>query len=86
MKRILIQIDEETHQGLKARASREKRSIADVVRESIAANRRNRPIRSVDDFSFVGSGSSPADRKDRTSQNHDRALASAFSARRRKRK
>ena len=86
MRRILIQIDEETHLGLKARASREGRSIADLVRESIAANRRNLPARSIDDFSFVGSGSSAGDRKDRTSENHDRALVSAFSARRRKRK
>jgi len=86
MKRILIQIDEATHQGLKARASREGRSIADLVRESIAGNRRNEPARSLEDFSFVGSGSLPADRKDRTSQNHDGALARAFSSRPRKRK
>jgi hypothetical protein len=34
--------------------------------------------RSIEEFSFVGSGSSAADRKDRTSENHDRALADAI--------
>jgi hypothetical protein len=84
MKRLLIQVDEETHQVLKARASHERRSVADLVRESIALNRRNDAARSIDDFSFVGSGSSTADRKDRTSETHDRALASAFSRRKRR--
>jgi hypothetical protein len=83
MRRLLIQVDEETHQVLKARALRERRSVADLVRESIAMNRPNDAARSIGDFSFVGSGSSTADRKDRTSENHDRALASAFSRRKR---
>ena len=86
MRRIPIQIDEETYQTLTARAYREDRSIADLVRESIAMNTRNGPSHSIDHFSFVGSGSAPADRKDRTSERHDRALADAFAARRRKRK
>lgn len=85
MKRIPIQIDEETHRALKARALREGRSIADLIRESIAVNRRNATPRSIDDYSFVGSGSSAADRKERTSENHDRALAAAFATRRRRR-
>ena len=85
MRRIPIQIDEETYQTLKARAYREDRSIADLVRESIAMNTRNGPP-SIDHFSFVGSGSAPADQKDRTSEQHDRALADAFAGRRRKRK
>ena len=86
MRRIPIQIDEETYHALKARAHREDRSIADLVRESIAMNTRNGPPRSIDHFLFVGSGSATADRKDRTSEQHDRALADAFASRRRKRK
>jgi hypothetical protein len=86
MRRIPIQLDEDTYQALKARAYREDRSIADLVRESIAMNTRNGPPPSIDHFSFVGSGSAPADRNDRTSEQHDRALADAFASRRRKRK
>jgi len=86
MRWIPIQIEESTYQALKARALRERRSIADLIRESIIANRQNLLPRSVEDFSFVDSGASPADRKDRTSENHDRVLAEAFAARSRKRK
>jgi hypothetical protein len=42
---------------------------------------KNEPPRSIDQFSFVGSGSAPTDRKERTSEHHDRALAGAFAAR-----
>lgn len=86
MRRIPIQIDEATYQALKTRAFREGRSIADLVRESIAVNTRNVTPRSIDDFSFIGSGSSPDDRKNRTSERHDNALAIAFESRRKKRK
>jgi predicted CopG family antitoxin len=86
VRRLPIQIDDEMYQLLKARAFREGRSIADLIRESIALNSRNAPPRSIEVFSFVGSGSSPADRKERTSERHDRALANAFAARMRKRK
>ena len=86
MRRIPIQIDEETYESLKTRAIREGRSIADLVRESIAMNRRNVAPRSVEEFSFVGSGSSPSDRKERTSENHDRALAIALAPGRRRKK
>jgi hypothetical protein len=86
MRRIPIQIDEATYQALKTRAFREGRSIADLVRESIAVNTRNVTAHTIDDFSFVGSGSSPHDRKDRTSERHDDALATAFASRRKKRK
>lgn len=86
MRRIPIQIEEETYQALKARAFREGRSIADIVRESIALANRNARPRSIEDFTFVGSGSNPADRKERTSENHDRALAEAYDRRQKKRR
>ncbi|HEY6138292.1 MAG TPA: hypothetical protein VI670_11060 [Thermoanaerobaculia bacterium] len=86
MRRIPIQIDEETYQALKARAFREDRSIADLVRESIALNSGRVPPSSIDQFSFVGSGWSAADRKDRTSERHHRAVVSAFAARGRRKK
>jgi plasmid stability protein len=82
MRRIAIEIDDEMHQALKARASRERRSIADLIRESIAMTLRNTTPRSSEEFGFVGSGYCAADRKDLTSENHDRALANAFSVRR----
>ena len=85
MRRIPIQIDDETYQALKSRAVR-RRFIADLVRESIVMNRRNMAPRSIEEWSFVGSGYCAADRKERTSENHDRALAEAFSVRRRRRK
>jgi hypothetical protein len=86
MRRIPIQIDEDMYQSLKARSFREGRSIADLVRESIAINGKESAPRSIDQFSFVGSGSCAADRKERTSERHDRALANAFGPRKRKKK
>jgi hypothetical protein len=86
VRRIPIQLDETAYQALKARAFREHRSIADLIRESIALNQRNVPPRSIDDFSFIGSGSAPSDRTDRTSERHDEALAQALAPRRAKRK
>jgi len=86
MRRIPIQITEETYQALKARAFREGRSIADLVRESIAMNNKGLAPRSIDQFSFVGSGSCPADRKDRTSERHHAAVAGAFASRGKRKK
>lgn len=56
--------------------------IDEDTRESIPMNGRNERPRSIDHFSFVGSGSAPTDGKERTSEHHDRALAGAFAARR----
>ncbi|HUP50077.1 MAG TPA: hypothetical protein VNA04_14930 [Thermoanaerobaculia bacterium] len=38
--------------------------------------------RSIDDFTFVGSGRGAGDREERVSENHDLALAGAFASRR----
>lgn len=80
MRRILIQIDEETYRALKLRARHEKRSVASIVRETIAVPAR-RAI-TVEDFGFVGSGEASDDRRKNVSENHDRELAAAFSSRR----
>jgi hypothetical protein len=48
--------------------------------QSTAMNGRNGPPRSIAQFSFVASGSAPTDRKKRTSEHHDRALADAIAA------
>lgn len=85
MRRIPIQLDEKTYLALKERAFRERRSIAELVRESVAAHQKV-DRRSIEQFSFVGSGSSPADRRQRISEDHDRALARAFSPRGKSRK
>lgn len=86
MRRIPIQLDEATYRALKLRAFREGRSIAALVRESVAKHLDPARPGSIDDFSFVGSGSSTRDRAERTSENHDRALADASRPSRRARK
>ena len=74
------------YEALKARAFRERRSIAELVRESLTAHLQDSPPRAIGEFSFVGAGSSRTDRRDKTSEAHDRALAVAFASRRSKRK
>ena len=85
MRRIPIQIDEETYRALKRRAFEEGRSIAAIVRDSLSRMSAHRP-RTIDDFVFVGSGEGKGDARSRVSERHDQALADAFSPRRRKRR
>lgn len=77
MRRIPIQLDEETYKALKRRAFEENRSIASLVRESVA--RMLTPgIRSIEDFSFVASGRAANRPAVPVSEDHDRALADAI--------
>ena len=84
MRRIPIQLHEDMYRALKKRAFEEGRSIASIVRQSVAKHMAPNAPRSAGDFAFIGSGKSSRDRVDRVSENHDAALADAFSARRRR--
>ena len=85
MRRIPIQFDEEIYRTLKRRAFEEQRSIASIVRESVERFVSRRKPLTIADFTFVGAGRNPSDRKDRTSENHDEALAEAIVYRKKKR-
>jgi len=84
MRRIPIQLDDKTYAALKRRAAQQGRSIAAIVRESLGRYVDDRALTSGD-FTFVGSGRNASDRKQRTSERHDDALAEAIAPRRKKR-
>lgn len=82
MKRSIIQLDEDTHRRLRARAFREQRSIAAVVRELVAAgldaeSPRRPPLR-LEAITSVRAGRSKPGHAEPVSEQHDDALASAF--------
>jgi hypothetical protein len=80
MKRILVQLDEETARTLRERAFRQNRSIASLVREFVATGlgaggggrQRRRP------FLSVAVGRSTRSRTSVVSEKHDAALSAAF--------
>ena len=81
MKRALIQFDEETYLKLRQTAFDAKKSVSAVVREMVdkglAAGKR-KTYKSVQDFSFVGAGSSDPGGLAPVSERHDDALAAIY--------
>ena len=86
MRRIPIQIDDQTYDWLRKRAFDEKRSIASIVRECLEEKSSARPKWTIADFKFVGAGSSKDENPRHVSKNHDEAYAEAIISRWRKRK
>ncbi len=85
MKRTQIQLDDATHEAVRRRAFEQGRSMASIVRETLAeafGTRRARPRRTIEDFTFVGKGSDPTPPQDvPVSEDHDRWYAEAVSGR-----
>ena len=81
MKRTLIQLDDETHRRLRQRAFKERRSMAAVVRDLVAAgldaNPDRRPLR-LQQMASVRAGRSKQGRLAPVSKRHDEALAVTF--------
>lgn len=84
MKRTQLQLDDETFERLRSRAHAERRSIAALVREAIerAGPQPARPR--LQDFQFVGAGKSARPPGRPVSEDHDRVLAEAAAAPRRR--
>jgi plasmid stability protein len=82
MKRTLVQFDSETHQKLRLQAFRERRSLAAVVRDLVAAGLageggHSKPA-SIREFASVRAGRSTAGAATPVSEHHDAAIAEAF--------
>ena len=81
MKRTQIQLDDATYEAVRRRAFEEGRSMASVVRESLARTFGTAPpeVRTtIEDFTFVGVGSDPNPPEDLpVSEDHDRWYAQA---------
>ena len=82
MRRLLVQLDEETHRKLRQRAFRQERSVSSVVREIVVKTlegdaARDRPTR-ISQFASVRAGRSKQGRLSPISEKHDEALATAF--------
>ena len=83
MKRTQIQLEDETYQLLRRRASEQGKCLSALVREILeeslgaAPQRLQTPKRRlrIEDFTFIGSGRSKPSRWDPISENHDEALA-----------
>ena len=82
MKRLLVQLDEDTVRKLRERAFRQERSISSLVREMVvktlegdAARGRSRRF---SQFLSVRAGRSKQGRLSPISEEHDEALATAF--------
>lgn len=84
MRRTLIQLDEATYRRVRERAFREERSMSSVIREIVRAaldDDRPAPRASrLGEFASVGAGRSKPPRGRPVSEDHDAALAAAFSA------
>ena len=81
MKRVLIQLDEESFEVLRQRAFEEKKSIAGVIRElirkEVSPSTRQKQL-SIKDFRFIGAGKSVPGSLKSVSERHDQALEEAF--------
>ena len=81
MKRTQIQLDEATYEAVRRRAFDEGRSMASVVRETLARTFGTAPPearKTIEDFTFVGIGSDPNPPEDvPVSEDHDRWYAEA---------
>jgi plasmid stability protein len=81
MKRTLIQLDEETHRRLRQKAFKERRSMAAVVREMVAAGLDadpDRHPRRLQQMASVRAGRSKQGRLAPVSERHDETLAATF--------
>jgi len=85
VKRTQIQLDDATYEAVRRRAFDEGRSMASVVRESLARTFGTAPPEArttIEDFTFVGIGSDPSPPKDLpVSEDHDRWYAQAVHGR-----
>lgn len=82
MKRVLIQLDEDSHRKLRQRAFRQERSVSSVIREIVSnslAEEASRERRThVRQFASVRAGRSKQGRLSPVSEKHDDALAAAI--------
>jgi plasmid stability protein len=82
MKRLLIQLDEDSHRKLRQRAFRQERSISSIVRDMISkglADGTSQPRRThIRQFASVRAGRSKQGRLAPVSEKHDAALAAAL--------
>jgi hypothetical protein len=82
MKRTQIQLDERTYEVLRRKAFEQGCSISSYVREVLAYSLGTGPARQrrgLQDFRFIGAGSSPQGRLAPISERHDEALAEGLS-------
>ena len=89
MKRTLIQFDEDTYDKLRNQAFSRKQSISSVVRELVSkglGSEKRKKYARIEDFSFIGGGSSDQGRLSPVSERHDEALAEIYGKVRRERK
>ena len=81
MKRTQIQLDDATYEAVRRRAFDEGRSMASVVRETLARTFGTAPPearKTIENFTFVGIGSDPNPPEDvPVSVDHDRWYAEA---------
>ena len=82
MKRTLIQFNEDTYHKLRHRAFAQGRSVSAVVREMVVKElegpAKRKKYAHVEDFSFVGAGSSKQGRLAPVSERHDEVLAEVY--------
>ena len=85
MKRTQIQLDDATHAAVRRRAFEQGRSMASVVRETLAeafGTQRAKPRRRIEDFTFVSMGADPSPPPHvPVSEDHDRWHADAVAVR-----
>jgi plasmid stability protein len=82
MKRLLIQLDEDSHRKLRQRAFRQERSVSSVIREivskSLAEDESRERRTHISQFASVRAGRSKQGRLSPVSEKHDHALAAAI--------
>lgn len=87
MRRTQIQLDDATYEAVRRRAYERGRSMASVVRETLAeafdtTGEARDEKRTIDDFTFVGMGVDPQPPDDApVSVDHDKWLAEAIASR-----
>ena len=83
MKRLQIQLDEALYDALRRRAFEEQAAMASVVRDALAGSfgTPQPPPRTLDDFGFIGAGSSEPPLEGPVSVRHDEFLDEAITAR-----
>ena len=84
MRRMQVQIDEETYARLRRLAFERQRSMASLVRETLEEAYRTtkpRPKLTLADFSFVGAGRSVQGAEAPVSERHDEAFVQAIEER-----
>lgn len=86
MKRILVQLDDESHSSLRKKAYEERRSIASIIRDSVAVTLGGERAATSGkrEFRFVGAGRSRQTGPLPVSEAHDAALAESVTTKRKK--